>query len=95
LPWQGAYTFLVTCLLATGVAGTVGWLVTLQGVARRRGWAAPVGTVLFVLGVTAGLAPLTAQEHGQTLVPVWLGLLGLTPSAVGVVAVVQLWRDRA
>ena len=44
------------------------------------------------LGIAVTL--LTATEYGSTLVPAWLGVLGLLPSLVGLVATVSLWRDR-
>ena len=94
VPWQGARTLLMAGLLTLGVAGIPGWLVIAHGAARRRGWAAPIGTALFGLGLGFALTLLTAQEYGQTLVPSWLGLLALLPSAVGVVAITQLWRNR-
>ena len=81
-------------VLTFGVAGIPGWLMIAHGAARRRGWAAPVGTALFGLGLGFALTLLTAQEYGHTLVPTWLGLLALLPSAVGVVAITQPWRNR-
>lgn len=88
----GTGSFVVTLLLTVGVLGVLGWLWAIRGVARGRRWVAPVGTVLFVLGTGTAVLVLTAAEYGRTLVPTWLGLLGLLPSVVGLVAVVQLWR---
>lgn len=88
----GTGSFVVTLLLTVGVLGALGWLWTIRGAARGRRWVAPVGTALFVLGAGTAVLVLTAAEYGRTLVPTWLGLLGLLPILVGLVAVVQLWR---
>ncbi|MBP2364447.1 hypothetical protein [Pseudonocardia parietis] len=89
-----AESFVVTILLTTVVLGTLGWLVALLGSRRRTRWAAPVGTALWVLGLGVAVTLMTVTEYGGTLVPAWLGLLGLLPSLVGLAATVSLWRDR-
>lgn len=90
----GAESFVVTTLLGLAVLGAAGWLLTLRGARRRAGWAAPAGTALWVLGLGAAVTLMTATEYGTTLVPAWLGVLGLLPSLVGLGAVVLLWRER-
>jgi hypothetical protein len=88
--WQSARTMLIVTLLAIGVAGMAGWILTARAANPIR--AAILGTTLFLLGVTAALTLLTASEYGQTLVPTWLGLVNLLPTAIGLLATVQLWR---
>ena len=88
--WQGARTLLIATLLTLGIAGMAGWLLTARAADPTR--AAILGTVLFLLGLTAALTLLTAREYGQTLVPTWLGLLNLLPTAVGLLATINLWR---
>lgn len=90
----GAESFVVTTLLGLAVLGAAGWLLTLRGARRRARWAAPAGTALWVLGLGAAVTLMTATEYGTTLVPAWLGVLGLLPSLVGLGAVVLLWRER-
>lgn len=92
--WEGANALLFVSLLVLGVAGMAGWLVTSRVAARGARGAAPLGTVLFLLGLGVAVTLVSAQEYGHVLVPAWLGLLNLLPSAVGVVATVQLWRQR-
>ncbi|MFP5020922.1 hypothetical protein [Pseudonocardia phyllosphaerae] len=90
----GSESFVVTALLATAVLGAIGWLVVLPGARRQARWSAPAGTVLWLVGAALAFTLLTASEYGTTLVPTWLGLLGLLPPLVGAGAVVQLWRAR-
>ena len=89
--WQGARTLLIATLLTLGIAGMAGWLVTARAANPIR--AAIVGTVLFLLGLTAALTLLTASEYGQTLLPTWLGVVNLLPVAIGVLVTVHLWRS--
>jgi hypothetical protein len=92
--WQGGRTILITTLITLGVVGMAGWLLTTRAATRRPTWAAALGTVLFLLGLAIAVTFLTAREYGQLLVPVWLGLLTLLPTAIGLIATVQLWRTR-
>lgn len=92
--WEGAAATLATSLVGLGVLGSVGWWAVARGARQRRAWAAPAGTVLFVVGLLTGLGLLTAREYGQMLLPPWLAVLELLPAVVGAVATVALWRDR-
>jgi protein-S-isoprenylcysteine O-methyltransferase Ste14 len=76
-----------------GIAGMAGWLLTARAANPIR--AAIVGTVLFLLGLTAALTLLTASEYGQTLVPTWLGVVNLLPVAIGLLITIHLWRSSA
>jgi hypothetical protein len=79
-------------LLTIGALGVVAWLWMLWAVRRRRPWARPAATVLFLLASGLALVNLTVQEYGQTILPIRVGLVGLLPCLAGLVAVVLLWR---
>jgi peptidoglycan/LPS O-acetylase OafA/YrhL len=57
--------------------------------------AAVLVTAVFLLGLAAALTLLTAREYGRPLVPAWLGLLNLLPTAIGLIAAAHLWRPRS
>lgn len=72
-----------------------GWLLTTRAATHRPTWAALLGTAFFLLGLVAALTLLTAREYGRPLVPAWLGLLNLLPTAIGLIATAYLWRARS
>ncbi|WP_202876939.1 MFS transporter [Ornithinimicrobium humiphilum] len=84
----------MTVLTITGALGLVGWLLaiwtTRRGSPRAPWWVAG----LFVVGT--GLAAYLAtvrDTSGDTGLPQAVGAAGLLPSAVGLVALVLVWRQ--
>jgi uncharacterized membrane protein YidH (DUF202 family) len=84
---------IVTYLVVVGAIGTVSWLIAIWAIRHHRRWARPVATALFLLATGLAVVNLTASEYGnQTVLPQWLGLVGLLPCLAGLVAVIPLWR---
>lgn len=85
----------VAYLVAVGVVGALGWLVTLWAVRRGWRWAPLLATVVLLVALAVTGADLAVSEYGQPILPTWLGLVGLLPCVAGLVAVVLLWRRGA
>lgn len=86
---------LLTYLYGIGALGALCWLWMAWAVSRRKRWARPVATTIFVLAGGVALFNLLVQEYGNTILPTPLGVLGVLPCLAGLVAVVPLWtRDR-
>ena len=79
-------------LFTLGAFGVLGWLWMLWAVRRRKPWARPVATVIFLLASVVAVANLTVTEYGQTILPTQVGVAGLVPCLAGLAAVVLLWR---
>ena len=79
-------------LFTLGALGVLGWLWMLWAVRRRKRWARPVATVLFLLASAVALINLTVTEYDQTILPTQVGVAGLLPCVAGLAAVVVLWR---
>ena len=58
----------------------------------RRRSARWVALAALVGAVAVSGANLAVSEYGTTILPTWLGLVGMLPCLPGVVAVVALWR---
>ena len=83
---------LVTYLVVVGLLGIAGWLATLRLVRRDRRGARPLAITLLLAGTVLAATNLAVTEYDRTVLPPWLGLLGLLPSVAGLVAVVALHR---
>ena len=81
-------------LFTLGALGILAWLWMAWAVSRRKPWARPVATVLFVLASGLAVANLTVTEYDQTILPSQIGLAGLLPCLAGLAAVVLLWRPQ-
>lgn len=96
-PWIGpakadeSQSVLVTYLLAVGVLGVASWLLLARAIKRRKGWARPAATVVFVLASGIAGTNLLMQEYEKTILPTQLGIAGVLPCLAGLVAVVLLW----
>jgi UDP-N-acetylmuramyl pentapeptide phosphotransferase/UDP-N-acetylglucosamine-1-phosphate transferase len=84
-------TAITTYLVVVGVLGTLGWLRTIRAVRRQTRWARPVATLLAAAATAVAVVDLTVSEYGHPILPTWLGVLGLLPCLVGLVAVALLW----
>ncbi|HEX6445829.1 MAG TPA: hypothetical protein VF053_12130 [Streptosporangiales bacterium] len=80
-------------LAAVGLLGLGAWLWAIRSARAGRRSARWVGTVMFTLGLVVSLvdASVGGGPYRQ-IVPLAYGLLGLVPVAVGLVAVVLLWK---
>lgn len=84
---------IVAWLGAVGLLGVAAWLWAILSARRGRRSARWVSTVMFVLGLTIALVDLSVGGGPyRQVIPLGYGLLGLLPVAVGLVAVVLLWR---
>ena len=73
--------------------GILGWLSAALGAAKGARWVKPVSVTLFSLGALMAILNLTVGGDGyDIIVPQTYGLVGLLPVAVGVVALVKVWR---
>jgi hypothetical protein len=86
---------IVTYLVVVGVLGALAWLLAIAAVRRGRPAARPLAATLFVVGTAPAVLDLAVSEYGAPILPVGLGLVGLLPSAAGLVAVVGLYRRSA
>lgn len=85
-------TYLVL-LSVIGALGVIAWLWTIWAVKAGKRWARSAGTVMFVLGTSAGLTGLlTKDTSGATGLPPALGWAGMAPSLAALLAVMLLWR---
>lgn len=86
---------IVGWLGAVGLLGVGAWLWSILSARRGSRSARWVGTVMFTLGLVITLVDLSVGGGPYSqIVPLAYGLLGLVPVAVGLVAVVLLWRPR-
>ncbi|WP_218951939.1 hypothetical protein [Amycolatopsis anabasis] len=81
-----------TYLFVVAALGIVSWLVTAWAVRRRKRWARPFATTVFVLAAGIAVLNLTMREYGRTILPALHGVAGVLPCVAGLVAVVLLWR---
>lgn len=80
-------------LAATGVLGTLGWLLTTWAITTRKRWARTATTVGFAAGILVALTNLgMSGEQYEVIVPHAYGALTLLPCLAGLAAVVSVWR---
>lgn len=93
---DAAVTAYLVLLSAVGGLGVLAWVSTIWATRAGKRWARPAATAMFTLGASVGLAGLlTTDTSGDTGLPMALGLAGMIPPLVGLVAVVLLWRRPA
>ncbi|QWF79822.1 hypothetical protein [Amycolatopsis sp. CA-230715] len=86
-------TVVLGYLVAIGVLGALAWLWSIRAVRRRGPRARAVVITAFAVATCLAVANLFVGEYGKPLVPALFGLLGLVPCAVGLAALVLLWRS--
>lgn len=88
-----AATLYLIYLSALGVLGIASWSWLLWAVARGKRWAPAAATSVFALATAIAVFNLLVKDtSGDTGLPPLLGVIGLAPSAAGLLAVVLLWR---
>jgi len=78
-------------LYATAGLAIAAWLITLRGVRGGKSWVRLFASLAFVVGAMLAVFNLVITEHGTLIFPVLWSVLGLLPSAAGLVAVSLLW----
>ncbi|WP_448810368.1 hypothetical protein [Agromyces bauzanensis] len=82
-------------LSAVGGLGLVSWLAVIWATQSGRSWAAWAATGILLVAGCIALAGLTVTDtSGDVGLAPLLAWLQLLPCVVGLVAVVQLWRQR-
>jgi hypothetical protein len=92
---DAAVTAYLAVLTTVGALGAVTWAVVARAARAGRAWAPWAGTAALVLALGVALAGLTVRDtSGDVGLAPALGWAQLAPCAVGLVAVVLLWRRR-
>lgn len=92
---QTAVALYLGILAAVGAVGVVTWIAVIWATARGSRWAPWVATMALIAAVCVALTGLTVRDTSGDvgLVPV-LAWLQVLPCTLGLVAAVQLWRQR-
>jgi len=76
-----------------GALGAVAWIVALALTRSHRTAARWVATAAFLVGTALAVFDLVVRDtSGDTGLPLSVGLVGLLPSVVGMIAVLALWK---
>jgi hypothetical protein len=90
---DAAARFYLVYLSVLGVLAVGCWLLTIWAVRAGKRWARWVASAIFLMATSVALTDLLIKDtSGDTGLAPLHGWLGLLPCAVGLVAVVLLWR---